>query len=277
MERKRQAVADLQKKRDERGSMRFCDLPADCYARKAVEEFGLDVTEQTGYWDPLVLEEEWRAWYNLRKEAEAHSAQRTRFQLKMLNNLRKDYVNTMKAAGFAAAKAAAAARGLFLEHVDVVKDGGIEPRTCSLKVRIFSAVGQAKMVQGEHEHHARARSCFFEEHAHLEARLHAVDAESGKFEVVDDLAGTVDSFALFKMDRHHHTGKFTYSLASAVQVQKLVAAIFGQKTPGAFLDVRAAFHVFLMAAGADAHPFTSMEYQEFCPFSYLDMKFRKEK
>jgi hypothetical protein len=63
---------------------------------------------------------------------------------------------------------------------------------------------------------------------------------------------------------------------SANQVQKLVASIFGQKSQGSFLCDRAAFHVFMMASGADARPFTKMNYDDFCPLSYLDMKFRKK-
>ncbi|CAL1152597.1 unnamed protein product, partial [Cladocopium goreaui] len=36
---------------------------------------------------------------------------------------------------------------------------------------------------------------------------------------------------------------------------------------GSFLCDRAAFHVFMMASGADARPFTKMNYDDFCPLS----------
>ena len=282
------------------------DLPADSHARKAVEEFDLDITKETEHWDPSVLEEEWKAWYDLRTQAESHCSQlfregcegegdeetdeeeefddhghdedyyqSTGFQLKMLKDLRRAYCNSLRRAGLDAAKAEAAARGLFLQSVHVSEDGGMQPRTVDVNVRIFSAVGQAKLVNVEHEHHARARLSFCEEHAYIKAQVHAVDPETLTFQVMDDLAGTVDDITLFKMERHPGTGKRTYSLAPVKEAQKLSEAILGHRR-GSFAAFYS-FNVFMMAAGADTRPFTDMDYCEFCPLSYLESRFHHKK
>ncbi|CAE7314879.1 unnamed protein product [Symbiodinium natans] len=307
IDKKREVVAGFQQRRDEQKGTRFCDLPGDHVARKAVEEFDLDITKETGHWDPSVLEEEWRAWYDLRRQAVSRCSQlfregcegeedeaeneeeesdddvdhdegyyqSTRFQLKMLKDMRRTYCNALKHAGLDAAKAEAAAKGLFLQSVDVSEDGGLQPRTVSVRVRIFSSVGQAKLVDIEHEHHARARASFCEEYAHIKAQVLAVDPETLTFQVVDDLAGTVDDITLFDMQCHPHTGKRTYSLATIKDAQKLSEAIFGQRRGP--LNAFYSFHVFMMAAGADTRPFTDMDYSEFCPLSYLETKFHHKK
>ena len=294
-------MAKVQQRRDEQKGTKFCDLAADSHARKAVEEFDLDITEETGHWDPSVLDEEWKAWYDLRKQAESRCSRlfregcemegdeekdeeeefdvddhdedyylSTGFQLKMLKDLRRAYCNSLRRAGLDVAKAEAAAKGLFLQSVHVSEDGGIQPRTVDVHVRIFSAVGQAKLVDVEHEHHARARMSFCEEHAYIKAQVHAVDPETLTFQVVDDLAGTVDDITLFKMERHPRTGKRTYSLAPVKQAQKLSEAILGQRRGS--LAAFYSFYIFMMAAGAETRPFTDMDYCEFCPLSYLDLR-----
>ena len=297
---KRKTVASLQARRDDQKGRKFSDLALDSHAKKAVEEFQLDVSEETGYWDPSVLEEEWRAWYDLRKKFEAGLEEEgeeeeeeeqeeddfyedegryesRRARRRILSDLRNDYERALRAAGCAATKAKTAAKGLFLKDVDVVEDGGIAPRTCSVQVVIFSAVGHAKVVLLEHKHHARARMSFFEEHAFMKAQVHTVDPETWTFKVADDLAGTLDSFTLFGMDCHHRTGENTYSLASASDVQKLALAIFGKKSGKLCLSNWAAFHVFMLAAGANVDPFTEMMYAEVCPLAYLQMKFHRKK
>eukprot|EP00438_Fugacium_kawagutii_P019661 Skav207967 [mRNA] locus=scaffold495:25692:26663:+ [translate_table: standard] len=296
VEKKREVVASFQKRQDEQKTTKFCELPASSYVRKAVEEFDLDITE-TGFWDPLGLEEEWKAWYDLRKKSEAalHAEseeqeeeeeeefceddedffESPQFRKKMLIDLRKDYAKALKAAGCSTAKAKVAAKGLYINDVNIVEDGGIEPRTCTVSVRIFSAVGKARLVDLEHEHHARARMSFCEEHAYIKAQVKAFDPETGTFQVMEDHAGSSDNFVLFNMDCDHQTGLPSYSLATAKQAQKLAVAIFGQKSSKSVLSDRDAFRVFMMAVGADAHPFTEMNYDDFCPLSYLDQKFRK--
>ena len=301
VQKKRELVASFRKRQDQQKGRRFCDLPANSFTRKAVKEFRLDITK-TGCWDSSVLEEEWRAWYELRQEAESRVQadfeeeeeaeedlsdlgendedyfESTRFRRKMLKTLRQDYAKALKEAGFSAPKAKAAAQGLYINEGNVVDEGDGQPRTCTVSVRIFSAVGNsARFVDLEHEHHSRARAYSYEEFADIKAQVSAFDPETGTFQVAEDLEGTSDDFVLFGMDCDEQTRDCTYSLASANEVQKLVAAVFGQKPRGSSLTGRAAFRVFMMACGADAYPFTEMSYDEFCPLSYVDTKFSKKR
>ena len=291
VDKKRALVADLQKRRDEQKGTKFADLAPDSYARKAVKEFSLDIMD-TGCWDQSVLEEEWKLWYEMRQKAESETIadgeyeegeeeeedfedeedfESSRFRQKMLLNLRDDYEKALKEAGLSSTKAEAAAKGLYVTDLNIVEDDGIAPRTCTVLVRIFSAVGKARVVDLKHEHHARARMSFHEEHSYINAKISAFDPESASFRVVEDLQGSSDSFSIFGMECDDRTGACKYSLASAKQVQKLVAAIFGKKC----LSDRDAFRVFMMASGADAHPFTEMNYDDFCPLTYLDAKLKK--
>ena len=102
-----------------------------------------------------------------------------------------------------------------------------------------------------------------------------MDPETLTFQVMDDLAGTVDDITLFKMERHPGTGKRTYSLAPVKEAQKLSEAILGHRR-GSFAAFYS-FNVFMMAAGADTRPFTDMDYCEFCPLSYLESRFHHKK
>eukprot|EP00440_Ansanella_granifera_P040982 gb/GFBE01044439.1/.p1 GENE.gb/GFBE01044439.1/~~gb/GFBE01044439.1/.p1 ORF type:complete len:630 (+),score=161.94 gb/GFBE01044439.1/:1-1890(+) len=298
--KKRQARADLQKRRHEQAGRSSKDLPTDSFAKKAIEEFGLDVSDDTGYFDALSLEEEWKTWYEFRKEAETQTAhgsrdeegeeeeeeddfeeedeaeyyESERFHDKFQRQLRSSFQKGLVRAGLSPHKAEAASMGLFLESVDIVTDGGPDPRTCTAEVRIFSAVGSPKMVRIQHEHHARARMSFCEEHAYIKAQIYEIDPTSGTFQVADDLCGNRGEFAIFDMDCHHRTGQYTNTLAAASDGQKLIAAIFGQKPAGqALLDNRSAFRVLMLAAGACAHPFTEMHYMDFSPLAYVDVKY----
>ena len=125
VEKKRELVASFRKRQNEHKGKKFNDLPASSYARKAVKEFGLDITK-TGCWDSSILEEEWKAWYELRQEAESKMQEdfqkeeeeeeaeedlsdlgeqeedyfeSTRFRRKMLKTLRKGYAKALKDAG----------------------------------------------------------------------------------------------------------------------------------------------------------------------------------
>lgn len=299
VEKKRELVASFRKRQNERKGRKFSDLPGNSYARKAIKEFNLDITK-TGCWDSSVLEEEWKAWYELRETAESkiqrdaeedegeeelsdldyedgECFESPRFRRKMLKTLRTDYAKALKDAGLSACKAKAAATGLYITSGEVVDAGDGAPRRCTLSIHIFSAVGNsARLVELEHEHHCQARAYTCEHYAYIKARVKAFDPETGKLEIADDLAGTADDFDLFSMDCDEKTDECSYSLASENQVQRLVAAIFGQKSSGSFLT-RSAFRVFMMACGADAFPFTEMSYLEYSPLAYLDMKLGKKR
>eukprot|EP00933_Yihiella_yeosuensis_P018004 TRINITY_DN14950_c0_g4_i1.p1 TRINITY_DN14950_c0_g4~~TRINITY_DN14950_c0_g4_i1.p1 ORF type:complete len:614 (-),score=162.39 TRINITY_DN14950_c0_g4_i1:358-2199(-) len=306
-EQYRQAVQEVQKKRDELKGRSFKDLPADSFGRKVIADFNLDVSSETGHFDACTLEEEWKAFYELRKKAEAEEEQlkdddskeeeedddddeymdelgedeyyeSNKFHRKLLKELRTDFKKALASAGIADSKAETAAKGLFLKSVDIAEDGDGDPRTCTVNIWIFSAVGKANFVEIEHEHHARARMSFCEEHAYINAEIHEFNSASKGFRVVEDLAGTRDDFALFNMDCHHDTGMYTYKLCPAKEAQKLVAAIFGQKATGrSRLDDGSAYRILMSAAGVEAKPFTDMDYMDFDPLGYVDVKYPVKK
>lgn len=312
---KKKAAEELQKQKQAQvekaraaGHQKFSDLPSNCWARKAVKKFDLDVSDEIGFFESAALDEEWKLYIAergkavaaLEKEAEdlegkgsdedtdedawdtgMGQVESTEKRVNFLYALREDFASGLTRAGMAADKATAAAQGLFLKKFYVCEDGGDCPRTVEVLIRIFSAVGKPMAVEIEYQHHDRARMTFVECFAYLNARVLEVDASGATqkakstFKIVDDLAGKREEFSLFDM-QGEDDGDYKYSLGRAADAQTCVRALLGENSK-LKVSNRDAFLIFMRAAGVDTAPCNEMSYMDFSPLEYVDIRFPAEK
>lgn len=180
------------------------DLPAGSYARKCVEEFNLDISAKTGFFDNSLLDEEWKIYYDSRKKHEKIEAdgrvdgtpdgfgyKSKKFQKKFLDQVREQFgLYLIQNCKYPRSKATSAVKGLFLNRQSQFFENTTEfhgaeilsnpvfaaeddapPYKCTHDLVLYSAVGKPSKV----ELHFTNTSCDYiydDQYAYIEAVLY---------------------------------------------------------------------------------------------------------